>query len=160
MASLGNTQAEDAFFSASSSAAPNASSSCELIAFCIPSKSWRSSLRMCCGSFSANVPQALQTEAATARAGEIFAKKIVLGEKFLHQRPQLLKSRRRRKQFLLFRREMDPNLHFKLLRDFGLPSLQVNLSGLNRTVQPYAQRQRVLMLPRKRDEVFITQHAN
>jgi hypothetical protein len=83
----------------------------------------------------------------------------MFGEKLVNQRLQFGKPCRSRKQFLLFRRKVNSNFTFEQLLDFSLPRIQINLSALHSPIEPHAQRQRMLMLARKRDEVFIAQHV-
>jgi len=82
----------------------------------------------------------------------------MLAEKLVNQRLQFSKSRRSRKKFLLFCRKVNSNFAFEQLLDFSLPRLQINLSALHSPIKPHAQRQRMLMLARERDQVFIAQH--
>ena len=103
--------------------------------------------------------KALPVETTGGRASEIIAEKNVFGEKFCDQRLQLEESGSLGKQFLLLCREVDYNFALKLLLDFHLPRLYVDSSRLHCTIKANAQRQRVLVLPRKRDQVRVTQHA-
>jgi len=103
--------------------------------------------------------QALPVKTAAGCSRETITKLGVVNQEFAYQVLQLRELLCRRKQFLLFRREMDFNLALELLLDFRLPGLQVNFSRLQRTIEAHAQRQRVLVLPRKRDEAGVTQHV-
>jgi len=111
------------------------------------------------GQLVAEISQAFLVETAGGGACEVVTEKGVLGEKFVYQGLHLRKARCCRKQFLLFGREVDADLLFKLLLDLRLPGFQINLSRLNRTIEAHAQRQRVLVLAGKRDQVRVTQHT-
>ena len=89
----------------------------------------------------------------------MFAQTYVLVAEFVHQRDQFWKSPRHRKQSVFLSRKVEANLLFVLLLHFQLPSLKVHQVFLQRTFNPHAQSQSVLVLPRKRNQTRIPKHG-
>jgi len=82
----------------------------------------------------------------------------MISEKFFYQRLQLNEVRGCGEQNLLFRSKMNSNLSFELLLDLSLPSFKIDFACPKCTIKPDAERQRMLVLPRKRDQVLVAQH--
>ena len=83
----------------------------------------------------------------------------MLGEKFLYQRMQVRKCSSDGKHDLLFRRKMCSDFQRKNLPNLLRPCFAIYIPRLQGTIEAHTQSQRVLMLARKRDEIFITQHT-
>jgi hypothetical protein len=78
---------------------------------------------------------------------------------FFHDRLQLGIAFGCWKYFLLFGDEVDDDFLFHDLLDFGLPGFGVNFPSLQSSIQTHAQCERMLVLVRKRDQVFVTKHV-
>src|SRR5882724_644697 len=64
-----------------------------------------------------------------------------------------------RKYSFLFRRKVGGDFQRKNLPNFLRPCLVIYITRQQSTIQTHTQSQRVLMLARKRHEIFITKHA-
>jgi len=72
---------------------------------------------------------------------------------------QIGKGSSGRKYDFLFRRKVGGDFQRKNLSNLLRPCFAIYLTRLQSTIQTHAQSQRVLVLARKRDEIFIAKHA-
>jgi hypothetical protein len=111
------------------------------------------------GEELAEVAQASGVQLAPFRAGKIFAQPGMLGQQLLHQRLQFGESRGFGEENLLLGGEVPANFQVEHGADLRLQRVQVGGACLEGAVNLHAQRQRVLVLVRKRDQVAVAQHG-
>ena len=96
---------------------------------------------------------------ASGGARKEITQQNVAGEKFLDQRLQLGKASSRRKQLFFFGGKMKGDFLFEYLLDLSLPCFQIDLAGLDGAIQAHTQRQAMLVLVGKRDQVLVSKHV-
>jgi hypothetical protein len=89
---------------------------------------------------------------------EILAQQGMFGHELVDELAQFGESERHGEQFLLFGGEVVLNLGDEDLRDLALPSKQIDVTGLDSTIQTDTKCQGVLVLMREWDEVPIAPH--
>ena len=125
----------------------------------MPSNSSRSSLRMWDASFSTRHLQTGHMQGAGGGAGKEITQQNMSSDEFLDQRLQFWKSRRCRKQFFFFGGKVKRDLLFEDLLNLRLPCFQIDPARLNRPIQTYTQRQTMLVLVGKRNQVLVSKHV-
>src|ERR1035438_4299192 len=91
---------------------------------------------------------------------KVLSQSLVFAAEFFHQQDELGETTGGGKQNLLLRREMEPNFVRVVLVRFELPLAEIHGAGLQRPTQPYTERQRMVVLMRKRDQVRVAPHGS
>ena len=95
---------------------------------------------------------------AGSGARKEIAKQNVSDEKFLYQGLQFGMLRGYGKYFFFLGGKVESDFLFKDLLNLCLPRLDIDLSGLDGTVQAYTKRQAMLVLVRQRNKIFVAEH--
>ena len=111
-------------------------------------------------SFSTSTCRPATCRVRAAARGKEIAQQNVSDDQFLDQGPQLGKARRHRKQLFFLGGKMKCNFLFEDLLDLRLPCFQIDIARLDGAIQAHAQRQAVLVLVGKRNQVLVSKHVS